>query len=186
MYASTLIWSACAVNKTINHDIDLSELTNVQYFEPFSFIYLIEKGNNGLLNDSLSGMSPLVLDSVIQNNKIMKVTQRIEIPDTALHTKINSEFQYIFQNVWKKKNPDRFKLTPTIDSLLDARNQRFALGAAIEGFARRQGNYGEQIAKSVGVGILTLGMFVPVPEKASLGVYAILMDAKNKPDYILL
>ena len=47
------------------------------------------------------------------------------------------------------------------------------------GFTRIKGNYGGQIAKGIGVGLLTLGMVVPTPIKANSAVHAMIVDAKE-------
>ena len=82
-----------------------------------------------------------------------------------------------FKKIFQQQKLDGIKLTPTIRTVLKENNQRFALLVVSNGFGRRAGNYGAQAAKGVGVGILTLGMYAPVPVKSSLALYAAILDA---------
>ena len=118
-----IVNTSCVVNRMANPAVRPAELTNVKYFEPFSYIYLIEKGNQGILNDSLSMVSKLTLDSVIQNHRIMKVSGKIEIADTAQQMIIENEVAAIFQKIFQQQKLDGIKLTPTIRTVLEENNQ---------------------------------------------------------------
>jgi hypothetical protein len=71
------------------------------------------------------------------------------------------------------------KLTPVIDSLLEASNKRFGLITVTRGFTRGKGNFSSQIAKGVLIGIVTLGMYYQVPIKANSTLFAMIVDAKD-------
>ena len=66
-----------------------------------------------------------------------------------------------------------------MDSIVKSQNQRFGLCLISTGFDRKKGNYGKQIAKGIGVGILTMGMYTPVPYKANTTLYAMIFDSQN-------
>ncbi len=74
------------------------------------------------------------------------------------------------------KNLHAFDLPPNLVAVIDLYDQRFYLLTLSTGFTRRIGNYGGQIAKGVGIGILTLGMFAPIPVKANSGVRVMILD----------
>ena len=68
---------------------------------------------------------------------------------------------------------------PRALAVLEANGYRFGMAVATYGFTRRDGNYGGQIAKGLGIGILSLGLYVPVPVKASSGVACAIIDAET-------
>ncbi len=76
----------------------------------------------------------------------------------------------------KGKNLNRFDLPPNLEASMDHHDQRFYLLTLGTGFTRRKGNYGGQIAKGVGIGILTMGMFAPIPIKANSGISVMILD----------
>jgi hypothetical protein len=71
-------------------------------------------------------------------------------------------------------------ITPLIDSLLNANVKRFGLIIVQSGFTRTKGNFGGQIAKGIGMGILTMGMYYQTPIKANSTLYAMIVDNRNK------
>ena len=68
-------------------------------------------------------------------------------------------------------------MPPILDSVMKSNHQRFALATVVTGFGRKQGNFGNQVAKGIGVGILTLGMYAPVPVKSNSTLYGIILDS---------
>ena len=69
---------------------------------------------------------------------------------------------------------------PILDDLLNAESQRYVLVTAVRGFTRMEGNYGGQLAKTIGVGILTMGMMVPVSVKAKSDICMFIYDRQQK------
>ena len=67
-----------------------------------------------------------------------------------------------------------------LDYLLQGQSQRDVLLTATRGFTRTEGNYSGQVAKSIGVGILSMGMIVPVAVKAKSNLYLLIYDSQQK------
>jgi hypothetical protein len=177
--APIVAFTSCVSNRLINQAVKPTEIKEIAYFEPLSFISLIEKGNKAVLSDSLSLVSRNILDSVISKNTYPKISKRIEIEDLKVKSRVDNELKFLIRNIVSSKKLNGVKLTPTIDSILQSTNQRFALATVTTGFGRRKGNYGGQVAKGIGVGILTLGMYAPVPVKSNSTLYAILIDSER-------
>ncbi len=175
-----LMLQSCVSNKYMSSTTSIDEVDDMGYFEPYAYIQLINKGNRAKLNDSVSAMSKRSIDSVLQSNMdLYNIKNKIVIEDSVVNQKVEKELAFLIQSVMVKRTLKGVKLTPVIDSILEARNQRFALGVVGTGFARRKGNYGGQVAKGVAVGVLTLGFFVPVPIKSNLSLYFIILDAQK-------
>jgi hypothetical protein len=175
-----IIFQSCVTNKYLSSTTPVNEILNIEYFEPYSYIYLIKKGNKSELNDSLSIRSRQMIDSVIYSNmKLYKIKGKIILKNKTINEKVENELYFLIESAMQKRKLEGIKITPTIDSILESRNQRFALGVVATGFSRKKGNYGGQIAKGVVVGVLTLGLFAPVPIKTNLSLYSILVDSEK-------
>ena len=175
-----IIFQSCVTNKYLSSATPKNEVTNIEYFEPYSYIQLIKKGNKSELNDSLSLESKRIIDSVIYSNKnLYKIKNKIIIEDSSINEKVENELSFLIQSAMQKRKLEGIKITPVIDSILESKNQRFALGIVGVGFGRRKGNYGGQVAEGVAVGILTLGLFVPAPIKSNLSLYSVIIDSQK-------
>src|SRR5690606_40380082 len=71
-----LLLNSCATTLLTDKDVSPAEVKNISYHEPISFINLIEKGNQAKLNDSLSHVSTVILDSIIKNSGHPKVDRK--------------------------------------------------------------------------------------------------------------
>ncbi|WP_369048288.1 hypothetical protein [Tenacibaculum sp. UWU-22] len=176
-----LLFQNCATgNKYLSSETSISDVSNLDYFEPYSYIQLIKKGNKAQLNDSLSIETKNKLDSIITFNKnLYKIKKKLNINDALVNKKIENELSSLIQTAIQKRKLKGIKLTPVIDSVLESKNQRFALGIVATGFGRRKGNYTGQSAKAVAVGVLTLGLFAPIPIKSNLSLYSIIVDSEK-------
>lgn len=179
LFGLALIFTSCVTNKYISKNVKSTDITEIKYFESMAYVGLIEKGNKGKLNDSLSIISKKLLDSIIRNNNSFRIEKKIDVYGLENNLKVNNELSYLIQTIINNRKLDGVKLTPTVDSIMKSNKQRFAMVSITNGFGRRKGNYGNQIAKGIGVGILTLGMYVPVPIKSSFSLFTIILDSER-------
>ncbi len=171
---------SCLPNKMRVTAVRPTEIKDLAYFEPIAFTYLIQKGNKSQYNDSLSVITQKGLTKVLGMYKPrFPLSEKIEIDNDTLQYYVQHEIMYLMNSAMASKMLKGIKITPHIDSIMDARHQRFALAVVASGFKRDRGNYGKQIAKGIGIGILTLGMAAPVPIKSNLTLYGIIFDAQN-------
>lgn len=177
---SSLILPSCVTNQFLTSATTSNEITSLAYFEPFSHIQLIEKGNKPNFSDSLSTTTQERLDSLLTKNKSsIRLNEKITFKDDKIKAKVESEIGYLAKIIMQRKRLSGVRLTPAIDSILESHNQRFALATVATGFGRRKGNYGGQVAKGAAIGILTLGMAVPTPIKSNLTMYAFIFDSRE-------
>ena len=174
-----ILFQSCVTNKYLSSSTPIDEILDIGYFEPLAIIELIKKDNKSEASDSLSIDSKQKIDSLLSSNrKKYKIKERITL-NKKIQGKVENEISYLIQSAMRKKNLKGIKLTPIIDSILESRNQRFGLGVLAVGFGRSKGNYVGQVAKSVVVGVLTLGLFIPVPIKSNLRLFSIIVDSKK-------
>lgn len=175
-----IIFQGCVTNKYLSSTTPINEVMSIEYFEPYSYIQLIKKGNKSELNDSLSLESKKRIDSVIYSNKhLYKIKSKITIENNSINEKVENELSFLIQSAMQKRKLEGIELTPVIDSILESRKQRFALGIVAVGFGRKKGNYVGQVAKGVAVGVLTLGLFAPVPIKSNLSLFSVIVDSQK-------
>lgn len=171
--------SSCVSNKMLTSSVPPTTINEMAYFEPISYIRLIEKGNKSKLSDSLSQITKTKVENILLKNRVkLNISNSIKVDNDTLMNRIENEIGYLIQTASRNKSLKGLTLTPTIDSILKSHNQRFALATVSVGFGRRKGNYGGQVAKAIGVGILTLGMYSPVPIKSNITIYGIIFDSK--------
>jgi len=171
--------SSCVSNKMLTSSVPPSAINEMVYFEPISYIHLIKKGNKSKLNDSLSQITKNKVENILLKNKgKLNISNSIKVENDTLTKRIENEIIFLIQTASRNKSLKGLTLTPTIDSILKSNNQRFALAIVSVGFGRRKGNYSGQVAKAIGIGVLTLGMYIPAPVKSNITIYGIIFDSK--------
>ncbi len=169
---------SCTVTKPLTSEVTPAEVTGLKLLEPYSYISMIKKGNQGVLDDSISDVSKqLNIDALkILSGKI-PLTGEIFLTDTAVNHQLEKEYEYLLLTAEKNKDIAHLRITPTLDKVLESNETRFGLVVVASGFTRVKGNYGKQVLKGAALGILTMGMYVQTPVKAYSTVYAMIVDA---------
>lgn len=183
LYASItgllILLSSCLTTKPFHPNIQPQEIADVLKFETISYVSFIEHGNRGVFNDSLSKTSKSNFDEILIAGNYVPLTGMVNSKDTTIKKRLEVEMQYLFLTAGVERKVSALKLTPTLDSVLEANGKRFGLLTMTSGFTRRKGNYGGQVAKGTAVGLLTLGMVVPTPIKSNSTISAMIIDAKE-------
>ena len=107
-------------------------------------------------------------------------SEEVKITDSPDRIKFEQEINFLILSAERNRSIKNIQITPLIDSLLSANGKRFGLIIVQSRFTRAQNNYGTQIAKGVGMGILTMGMYYQTPIKANSTIYAVIVDGKDK------
>ena len=176
-----LIFSSCDTTKILTSNIKSTEITDLQYFEPSSYITLIETGNRGKYNDSISRQAEQLLTKITNTFRgQLHITDDIIVMDTLLRHKLQKEINYLMLSASRKQSIDSLRIGPMLDSILESKGKRFGLITVSSGFTRTKENYRNQNIKGGGMAVATLGMYYQVPIKANSTVYAMIVDAKEK------
>ena len=181
-----LLCTSCSTSKLLTSDVKPVEITKMLKIEPFSYISLIEKGNQGKLNDSISSITKVILDESLEtfSEKLRLSSQEIKLTNSFEREELEEEIRILIMSADRNKNVQNIHITPFLDSLLSVNNERFGLVIVQSGFTRAKGNYGGQVAKSIGIGILTgvlTGMaYTQTPIKSNSTLYAMILDNQNK------
>ncbi|MGV3539972.1 MAG: hypothetical protein ACO1OQ_09185, partial [Rufibacter sp.] len=123
-----LLLQGCAGSKEASRIVKPAEIAQAGYFKPVSFISFIAEGNKAAHHPELSSQAAQLLDSLIAQHKgKYRITASLTPPDTALQRRLQKEITAVTFQATKKARGLRVPLSPTLDSLMEARQERFAL-----------------------------------------------------------
>ena len=171
---------SCTVTKPLTSDVTPAEVTDLKLLEPYSYISMIKKGNQGELDDSISDISKqLNMDALKSYTGKIPLKGEIFLTDSTVNHQLEKEYEQLILTAEKNRDITHLRITPTLDKVLESNETRFGLVVVSSGFTRVKGNYGKQVLKGAALGILTMGMYYQTPVKAYSTVYAMIVDAKK-------
>lgn len=178
--SAILFLTSCGTNRQLTSNRKPSEINKLAIINPLARIDVIEKGNSGEYSKTESEkVAADILDILDKNlpNTVQK--NRIKIDSSDLLALQKEMFALVVSVEQKQKINDVF-LSEKMLLLMGKYEQDYVLGVFEQGFTRVKGNYGKQIAKGIGIGILTLGLVIPTPVKSSSTLICFIADRKNK------
>lgn len=171
---------SCTVTKPLTSDVTPAEVTDLKLLEPYSYISMIKKGNQGELDDSISDISKqLNMDALKSYTGKIPLKGEIFLTDSTVNHQLEKEYEQLILTAEKNRDITHLRITPTLDKVLESNETRFGLVVVASGFTRVKGNYGKQVLKGAALGILTMGMYYQTPVKAYSTVYAMIVDAQK-------
>ncbi len=176
-----LLLGSCTSSRLVS-DVRPSEVKDLQLVTPFSYIHFIKNGNKGALSDTLSDMSEKLVLKVMedyQRQNRLPITGNLFIEDSLLNKQIERQIESLCMVAEQRRSLTNLQIPAALDSLLEMNGKRFGLITVATGFTRVKGNYGGQAAKAVAIGVLTLGLFAPIPVKSNSTIYALIVDAEK-------
>ena len=172
------LFASCTANRGFVSSLTRADIRQVQQFEPLNYVGIIEKGNNITYNDSLTDVANALFEKELSRSKAIPVKGNIVIEDSLVNQRVQNKIYMLMNYVENNVRTRDLSIPPTIDSILEARNERFGLLAYNWGFTRTGGNYAGQIGKGVLIGVLTLGTMYTVPYKDMSRCGLIIVDSK--------
>jgi hypothetical protein len=127
----------------------LRDVNDIQRFEPAALVYRIDIGNDLVYDRERSELSRKMLKKMADSvySEIL-ITYTIHSDDTDIQWRLKREMVYLCELASNKIYIDEIKITPLIDSILQARKKRFGLFYLLEGFERTDYNYKLQRRRS--------------------------------------
>ena len=169
--------SSCAKKAVFSSGISPTEINQMTVFEPISYINLITKGDNAVYSDSLSRISQkLWLNTLELNNYRLPIESYIILDDHFSRSLIENETRTLFDEIDALDQFYSIPIPPTLKSHLEVSGNRFGMLTLTSGFTRTKGNLTGQMFKSIGIGLLTLGMVMIIPETAQSNVHVLILD----------
>ena len=173
--------SSCAVSSGIvRTGFQPRTIQEMPFASPVAQVATIQRGNQPKFNLEASAESVrLMRKLLVSYQSELHLGGELMIPD-SLQQQAKQEIYQAVNGIEKRQRLDTGAQLPVLDYLLTGRNQRYVLVAATQGFTRLEGNYGNQLAKTIGVGLLTMGMMVPVAVKAKSNICLFIYDKEQK------
>lgn len=152
----------------------------VGFLSPLSSIYIIESKNKMMISEVLSIQSMETIKSVMSENFTdLGISRIASYEDEYIESKIQNEvFNYI-SYAHNNRKIDQIKLSKEMLQVLEENNFDYGIASYFSGFDRTAKNQKGQIAKAIGLGIATLGIFTVIPKKSNLTVHTMIFDRKN-------
>jgi hypothetical protein len=170
----------CGTTRPLHSKVKPHEIKTLDLLILPSNISSISKNNMPEFNQALSDSFQVAFTSKISNYIPTELRQEeLPISDLAVKQSINNELFNLISFVEKKRNIKNIQVSHKLIEYFSSIKSEYVLVGFSSGFTREKGNYGKQVAKGLGVGLLTLGMVVPVPYKANLTNIIFILDVKN-------
>ena len=175
-----ILGGSFAAEKLLKSKVNPEEITNMQFFEPITYISYVETGNNAVPNDSMSAIrTQFILKLIHEYRGQLHITGTISLADTAIKQKVTDELELTIRSATRYGNLYCMKPTPCIDSILQSRGKRFGLCTVSVGFTRKRGNYGIENAKSRAKAFLRNGWDSEETIPLNSSLFIIIFDAKE-------
>lgn len=174
-----LLFSPDVMAQTRPAKFDATQVGQLLYLPTVGLIGLIGEGNRPAPDAQLSADSEaLVQEMLLSYTEPLHLGPQVKT-DTATQQRLRRE---VLRATAAKLRGARQPTPPmpTLDSVLADYQPRYVLATVSQGFTRVKGNYGQQSAKALGIGLLTLGMYAPVPLKASSNLHAFVYDRQQR------
>ncbi|MDF7819839.1 hypothetical protein P1X15_19615 [Runella sp. MFBS21] len=180
----------CTSFKYTNGTYDKSTSKNIGVLKPISIIGIVGEKNKMNYDSILS----IQITSQLLNNTIeVAGTNKTPVPIEA----DNDTEEIIYKEVFalgqklnsaksKKKKQivvDNYEMSEAIYQLMNEKQLDQLIISYHKGFSRTKSNYRNQNWKGLGVGLLTLGAYIPTPIKANSLIYTWVFD-KNKKSIV--
>lgn len=173
--------TSCGTAGKLNDPAFIGQLKhNIVLFDPVSRIEVIGKDNLNARSETASADAQNLL-------KEMVCTYDTGLEIDAIHVSEELQEAYEIQDDivalgdWYINTDgcdlSYIEIPRTLDSIIEASGRRYGLVLYSEGFSRTGGNYALEIAKTVGLGLLT--GYVSVPYKNSSAIYLMILDSKT-------
>ncbi len=128
---------SCSTNRGFVSSLTSADIQRVIQFDPLTFIQS-SKGDTLKYNDSLSVIAKSLFEIELSRSKTLPIKGNLVIEDSDVNSRIQDE-TYALMNLVNNVNVKSIPIPPTLDSILEARNERFGLLVYNYGFIRSLG-----------------------------------------------
>lgn len=155
-----------------------ADITEMVFLSPVGVISTIAQGNRAAYDPNASAdASEALRQALYRHDEKLHLKSQLAVKDTAMQRVIaNLTLRAVIELETHRKRPFPMP-APWLDTLLTAQKQRYCLFSYVWGYTRTASNYRGQVAKALGIGLLSMGMVVPVADRASTRVGVFIYDA---------
>ena len=155
---------------------DISEMV---FLQPAAAVGIIAQGNQNTPSpDASVDASEALRQALLRHDEKLHLKTQVPVKDSLLQKAVlRFTFRANRELAGSRKRPLPMA-APWLDSLLSTQKQRYCLFSFVQGYTRTAANNRGRIAKDLGIGLLSLGMVMPVSYQASTRVGVFIYDAE--------
>lgn len=162
---------------------DVDAIKDVVLFEPVSKIETIGKGEITVTNDTACVASQDMLLQTVKECESGLNILSVYMPSGEEEAEIvRKGVESLYSQLLHSQGSFRtasFVVPESLDGIVERTGNRYGMAVYGYGFSRTGGNYAAQIAKGVGLAILTLGSVYTVPYKDKSNIHIFIIDSEQ-------
>lgn len=159
----------------------LADVHEMVLLPPVGVVRTISQGNAAAYSPAASADAGEALrQALLRHDEKLRLVGALPLPDTALRQAAARLTLSAATALERSRKRPLALPAPWLDSLLAARHQRYGLLSYVAGYTRTAANYRGQLAKDLGVGVLSLGLLVPLTAQHSTKVGVFIYDAQTQ------
>ncbi|MDB5267241.1 MAG: hypothetical protein JWP58_281 [Hymenobacter sp.] len=157
-----------------------ADIPEMVFLQPAGAIGVIGRGNRNTPNpDASADASDALRQALLRHDEKLRLKSQLLVKDSLLRQAVlRLAFRGSRELESYRKRPFSMP-TPWLDSLLATQKQRYCLVSFVQGYTRTPGNNRGRIAKDLGIGLLSMGMVIPLSSQASTRVGVFIYDAQQ-------
>jgi hypothetical protein len=147
---------------------------------PVGIVSLIGQGNRPALDPNASiDAAEMLRQVILQHDAKLHLTGQVSLKDSTAQRAVARNIARTIGLLQSRPKATMAQPQPWLDTLLIARKQRYGMAGCVWGFTRTQANRRALMARDLGIGLLSMGMVVPVTLNASVSVGVFIYDAES-------
>lgn len=176
--------SSCGTAGYLASGYNVDAIKDVILFEPVSKIETIGKGEITVTNDTACVASQDLLLQTIKEYESGLNILSVYVPAGEeeagiVREGVESLYSQLLHSQGGTFKTASFVVPPSLDEIIERTGNRYGMAVYSYGFSRTGGNYAAQIAKGVGLAILTLGSVYTVPYKDKSNIHIFIIDSEQ-------
>jgi hypothetical protein len=174
-----LLFATSCTSVRYSANFQRANVKSLGYTSPCINLYLISEGN-------VAEYSKINSDSL--QHKMISYLEYYKTTFKLFYNKSSKESEQNIQKsvfeicdlLYKNKRPDTITLNNILLNQIDSYKERYIMFSAINGYSRTKKNMINQEIQSAAIGILTLGMMIPLTNEGSSKLVIFVVDKESK------
>lgn len=177
-----LLLISCSTSRFVSSGVNMEEIQSMLKFDPLASVQLIQDGDVGHFDELVSMAAVETLDEslAVFSDKLMLSHKEINLDNESDEIRLKVEMLRLLRAFIEGYNIQEVAITPLIDSILVANNERFGLIVYQNGYLRTRLNYKEAVLKRMITDNNGIRNFDLPPSSASSVVHVLIVDSEKK------
>lgn len=174
-----LLFATSCTSVRYSANFQRANVTSLGYTSPCINLYLISEGNVAEYSKNNSDSLQYKINNYLEYYKTTFKLFYIKSSKESEQNIRKSVFE-ICNLLYKNRRPDTIKLNNILLNQIDSCKERYIIFSAVNGYSRTKKNMINQEIQSAAIGILTLGMMIPLTNEGSSNLTIFVVDKESK------